>query len=92
MARVGGCVAEMRRSTTKVVSDAQGAPWKLDWRCESSRLRSMDSHAAALVDCRRDRYWTYGELSVVSTQPTAATTAHVLLSKLVGLWSQVDHG
>ena len=53
----------------------------------------MDSsRAAALVDCRRDRYWTYGELSVVSTHPTAATTAHVLLSKLVGLWSQVDHG
>ena len=52
----------------------------------------MDSHAAALVDCRRDRYWTYGELSVVSTHPTAATTAHVLLSTLVGLWSQVKHG
>ena len=43
MARMGGCVAEMRRSTTKVVSDAQGATWKLDWRCESSRLRSMET-------------------------------------------------
>ena len=44
MARVGGCVAEMRRSTTEVVTDAQGAPWKLDRRCESSRL--MEGHAA----------------------------------------------
>ena len=49
MARMASSVAEMRRSTTKVVSDAQGAPWKLDWRCKSSRLRSMDSRAAALV-------------------------------------------
>ena len=38
MAWMGGWVAEMPRSTTEVLSDAQGAPWKLDWTCESRAL------------------------------------------------------
>ena len=35
---------------------------------------------------------TYDEPCVVCTQTTSTTTAHVLLSEVVGLWSQVDHG
>ena len=89
---MGGWVAEMPRSTTEVLSDAQGAPWKLDWRCESSRLRSMDTAVPRLSLTAAATDTTYGEPCVVSTQTTAATSAHVLLSELVGLWSQVDHG
>ena len=92
MARMGGCVAETRRSTTRVVSDAHGAPWKLDSRCESSRRRSMDTAVPRLSLTAAATDTTYGEPCVVSTQTTAATSAHVLLSELVGLWSQVDHG
>ena len=92
MAWLGGRGAQMPRSTTKVVSDAQGAPWKPRWTCESSRLRSMDTAVPRLSLTAAATDTTYGEPCVVCTQTTAATSAHVLLSELVGLWSQVDHG